>query len=176
MPDQVSAETVAWIAAAGTAAGALIGSSAGGVVQFVLDRARERRRAKAGARLVRLDLSLIASALRDSEHDLKWWVFRDETVLASWEQYAEAIAPRLTPEQFEDVTQAVGELTRWVREIRKTSRDESEPYWTLPPSMVENLKTFRENATKAHNALADLAGEKPLPERELLHEDQAPTP
>jgi ABC-type transport system involved in cytochrome c biogenesis permease subunit len=73
----VSAETVAWIAAAGTAAGALIGSAAGGIVGFTLERARERRRAFAGARLVRLDLSLTASALRDAEHDAKWWVFRD---------------------------------------------------------------------------------------------------
>ncbi len=71
----VSTETVAWIAAGGAVAGALIGSAAGGAVSFALERTRERRRAFAGARLVRLDLSLTASALRDAEHDGKWWEF-----------------------------------------------------------------------------------------------------
>jgi hypothetical protein len=93
----VSSETVAWIAAGGTAAGALIGSTAGGLVSFAVERARERRRAFAGARLVRLDLSLTASALRDAEHDSKWWVFRDVDPMLAWTEFSEILSVRLSP-------------------------------------------------------------------------------
>ncbi len=172
----MSSETVAYIAAAGTAVGALIGAATGGVVSFRLDRAREKRRAKVGARLVRLDLSLLASALRDAEHDQRWWVFRDDDVLASWSEYAEAIAPRLSPQDFEDVTQSMSDLTRFSREIRRTPRPANQPYWDLDrPKMQEALVKWRAEATKAHNALAGLAGEKPLAEGEVLHQDQEPT-
>jgi hypothetical protein len=169
-------ETVAFIAAAGTAVGALIGATSGGFVNFALERARERRRALAGARLVRLDLSLTASFIRDAEHDHCWWVFNDAAVLASWDQYAEAIAPRLSPEQFEDVTQSVGELTRFAREIRLSPRSEGVPFWSLSTQAVAAMKVFRTNATKAHDALASLAKEKRLAEGKLLHDDQPQSP
>jgi hypothetical protein len=99
-----STETVALIAAGGTAAGALIGSTAGGVVSSVLERKREKRRAFARARLVRLDLSLMASALRDAEHDARWWQFRDIDPMPAWTEYAETLSVRISPAQFEDVT------------------------------------------------------------------------
>jgi hypothetical protein len=171
-----SATTVAWIAAGGTAAGALIGSAAGGLVSHALERARDRRRAVAGARLVRLDLALTASAIRDAEHDKKWWIFRDADVVPAWMEYADTLSPRLSPAEFEDVTQSVGELTRFAREIRTAPRGRDEPYWwTLPPAMIPMLVVMRENATKAYNALAKVAKDNPVPTGQLLHDDQKPT-
>lgn len=171
-----SAETVAWIAAGGTAAGALIGSAAGGVVSFFLDRAREGRRGFAGARLVRLDLSLMASALRDAEHDSKWWQFRDIDPMSAWGEYAETLSVRLSPAQYEDVTQSVSELSRFSKHIRDTPRPANQPYWTLEPSTVDRLHEMREHATKAFNALASVAKDpEVVPKGELLHEGQAPT-
>jgi hypothetical protein len=173
----VSSETVALIAAAGTAAGALIGSTSGGVIQFRLDRAREKRRAFAGARLVRLEISLTASALRDAEHDAKWWVFWDDDPLPAWEAYAEALSVRLTPDEFEAVTQSVWEMSRFSEEIRKAPMDDPNGgYWTLSPKAVGKLKDMRANATAAFNALAKIAKDPDVVEAgKLLHEDQAPT-
>src|SRR5262249_14806907 len=65
----VSAETVAWIAVGGTAIGALLGSTTGGVVDFVLERLRERREAMVGARLVRLDLAMAGPFLKGFGED-----------------------------------------------------------------------------------------------------------
>jgi hypothetical protein len=172
----VSAETVAWIAAAGTAAGALIGSAAGGIVGFTLERARERRGAFAGARLVRLDLSLTASALRDAEHDAKWWVFRDVDPMPAWTEYAEALSAHLSSAQLEAVTQSVSELSRFSRHIRDAPRDPDVPYWTMSPAAVDKLSEMREHATAAFNALAALAKDaEVVPAGELLHEAQQPT-
>jgi hypothetical protein len=172
----VSTETVAWIAAGGTATGALIGSAAGGLVSFALERARERRRAYAGARLVRLDLSLTASALRDAEHDAKWWVFRDVDPMPAWAEFGEILSVRLSAAQFESVTQSVSELSRFSRHIRDTPRVTEEPYWTLPPSTLEKVRDMREHATKAFNALAKVAKDDDVvPEGQLLHEGQQPT-
>jgi hypothetical protein len=171
-----SAETVAWIAAGGTAVGALIGSTAGGLVSHALERARDRRRALAGARLVRLDLSLTASAIRDAEHDKKWWTFRDVDAIPAWAEYADTLSARLSPEEFEDVTQSVSELTRFAREIQRAPRGPSERYWwELPPAMIPKLTVMRENATKAYNALANVAKDHPVPPGQLLHDDQMPT-
>jgi hypothetical protein len=172
----VSSETVAWIAAGGTAAGALIGSTAGGLVSFAVERARERRRAFAGARLVRLDLSLTASALRDAEHDSKWWVFRDVDPMLAWTEFSEILSVRLSPAQFDDVTQAVSELSRFSKHIRETPRPREQPYWTLPDSTVDRLRDMRANATKAFNSLAAVAKDPDVvPAGQLLHENQRPT-
>jgi hypothetical protein len=175
-PMGASTETVAWIAAGGAVAGALIGSAAGGVVSYMLERARDRRRALAGARLVRLDLSLTASAIRDAEGDKKWWVFRDVDAIPAWAEYADTLSGRLSPEEFEDVTQSVSELTRFAREIQKAPRGPDEPYWwALPTAMIDQLVVMRENATKAYDALANVAKDKPVQAGQLLHDDQMPT-
>jgi hypothetical protein len=171
----VSSETVALIAAAGTAAGALIGSTSGGVIQFRLDRAREKRRAFAGARLVRLEISLTASALRDAEHDAKWWVFWEDDPLPAWERYAEALSVRLTPDEFEAVTQSVSEMSRFSKHIREAPMD-GHGYWTLSPKAVGKLKEMREHATAAFNALAKIAKDPGVVESgKVLHDDQEPT-
>lgn len=48
----ISGETAAWIAASGAALGALIGATAGGFVHLMVERTKEKRDAKIGARLV----------------------------------------------------------------------------------------------------------------------------
>lgn len=172
----VSAETIAWIAAGGTAAGALIGSTSGGVIEFLLDRARERRRALAGARLVRLEIALTASALRDAEHDGKWWVFWEADPLPAWERYAEALSVRLTPEEFEAVTQSVSELSRFSKQIREAPMHDGGSYWTLPPASLAPIFEMRKNATSAFNALAKIANDPDVVQpNKLLHQDQPPT-
>lgn len=172
----VSTETVAWIAAGGAVAGAFIGSAAGGLVSFTLERARERRRALAGARLVRLDLSLTASALRDAEHDGRWWVFRDVDPMPAWTEYAEILSVHLSALQFEEVTQSVSEMSRFSKHIRDTPRNADEPYWTLTPAALEKLRDMREHATKAFNALSRVAQDANLvPAGQMLHDDQEPT-
>lgn len=145
-------------------------------MSFGLERVRERRNALAGARLVRLDLSLMASALRDAEHDGKWWVFRDVDPMPAWNRYAETLSVRLSPAQYEDVTQSVSELSRFSKHIHNAPRTSSEPFWPLSPPDVEALRHMRENSTKAFNALANLAKDDDVvPSGKLLHDDQQPT-
>lgn len=86
---------------------------------------------------MRLDLSLTASALRDAEHDKKWWTFRDVDPMPAWAEYADTLSVRLTAAQFEDVTQSVSELMRFAREVQKAPRGPGEPFWwTLPTPMI----------------------------------------
>jgi hypothetical protein len=66
-------------------------------------------RPKAGARLVRLELALAASQLRDAEEDRKWWAFYS-TSMPAWSRYDDVLARRLSSEDFDVVTQSVGEL------------------------------------------------------------------
>jgi hypothetical protein len=171
----VSGDVVALIAAGGTAAGALIGSAAGGVADFILDRAKERRRALAGARLVRLELSLMASTIRDSEHDSKWWVFSDQSPASSWGRYAESIGPSLTPDEFEAVTQAISDMDRFATHIAGAPKAPDVPYWDLSDKAVSGLQAMRAGATSAYNALANVAKDQPMAPGELLHDDQGPT-
>ncbi len=164
----MSGETIAWIAVAGTALGALIGSASGGVVEFVLDRLREKRAAKVGARLVRVDLALAASQLKAAEDEHEWWVFYS-TRMDAWEQHAAALAARLSEEDCQVVTQAVGELKRFDSDMKQAPVDPGKSFRTLSrPESIKALHTMRENATRAYNALSKLG--KQTPEKGLLHD------
>jgi hypothetical protein len=164
----VSAETAAWIAAAGAAGGALIGATAGGVVNFVLERVRERREAGVGARLVRNDLFVAASQLKSAEDSGKWFLLY-EAPMEAWHTQRTALAARLTPEQFEVVSQAVTRLellTKWLNAIIAGQittakideiRDKPRVVW-MPVGEDAQLRQFRVNATAAYNTLQRLAG------------------
>jgi hypothetical protein len=52
---------------------------------------RERREAKVGARLVRTDLALAASHLKNAEDDGKWWPFY-RLSMGAWSSYRSALA------------------------------------------------------------------------------------
>jgi hypothetical protein len=163
-----STETVAWIAAAGATAGALVGATVGGLVDYALDRLRERRDAKVGARLVRLDLALAARQLKEAEQDGKWWVFFN-TRMPGWEKHRVSLTARLEHDDFERVTQAVAELERFGEDMKQAPLDTGASFRTVSPS-TGALRTMRSNATAAHNALAKLAGGERLPDGHLLHE------
>ena len=164
--DQVSAETVALIAAAGAALGALIGAASGGVVEFLLDRAREKRDAKVGARLVRLDLALAASQLKAAEGEGKWWVFYS-TSMEGWEAHRTSLAARLDDDDFETVTQSVAELQRFGVQVKQMTPAQGRSFHDLGLSAAV-FGRMRENATNAYNALAKLAKQRPV--QGLLHD------
>ncbi len=96
--------------------------------------------------------------------------------MSAWTEYAETLSVRLSPAQFEDVTQSVSELSRFSKHIRDSRRAPGDPYWTLSRSTVDRLREMREHATSAFNALAKVAKDPEMvPAGELLHEDQQPT-
>jgi len=163
----VGIEAAAWIAVVGTALGALIGATSGGLVDLVLERMREARDAKVGARLVRLDLALAASQMKDAEDTGCWWVFFD-TKMDAWAAHRASLAARLSDQDFETVTQAVAELERFSADMKQAPRDPDASFRTLSPASQEALLTMRGNATLAYNALARMArGEGSA---ELLHD------
>ncbi len=61
--------------------------------------------------------------------------------MPAWTEYAETLSVRLSPAEFEDVTQSVSELSRFSKHIRDTPRAPQEPYWTLSQSMVADSGT-----------------------------------
>ena len=149
-------ETVAWIAAAGAVLGALIGASTGGAVDFVMERMREGRDAKVGARLVRLDLALAASQLKQTEEDGRWWVFFN-TRMDGWAVHKTSLTARLDNDDFETVTQAVAELERFGADMRQAPLEEGASFRVIPDSALPQIRAMRTNATKAFNALAPIA-------------------
>jgi hypothetical protein len=156
--DAVSGETAAQIAALGAVGGALVGVTGGGVVDFVLDRLREGRDARVGARLVRLDLAVASDQLQSAERDGKWWVFFN-TTMSGWEAHKTSLAARLQDDDFEAVTQAVAELGRFGVDMQRAPL---EPNTTFRLVDAAPLHAMRVNATTAHTALAKLAKQKPV--------------
>lgn len=161
-----STETVALIASAGTAVGAVVGATAGGVVDLAIARASERRDAKAGARLVRADLAVAASQLREAEHEGKWWAFFN-TRMDAWAAHRASLSARLDDARFEVVTQAVMELERFGADMKQAPLAPGASFRDVSASSTA-LRTMRENATAAYNALADEAEGRPV--NGLLHE------
>jgi hypothetical protein len=155
-----STETVALIAAGGTAVDALVGATAGGLVDFVLDRIRDRREAKVGARLTMLDLSRATSQIINAESEGRWWVFY-ETRMPAWNARSGVLAAKLSPEAFERVTQSMSELERFADHMTKTPKPPDAEAWHIAATS-EELDRMRRNATAAYNALAPLAELKPI--------------
>jgi hypothetical protein len=169
---EVSGETAAWIAVLGALGGGLIGATAGGLVDFILERVRERREAMVGARIVRSDLAMAASQLKPAEADGKWWVYF-ETPMEGWEAHRTALSASLTPEQFEVVTQAVVELERFGKMMEVAPIAPGASYREVASATsVKALRTMRSNATAAFNTLQGLAGGERITEG-LLHDKPA---
>lgn len=164
--EQVSAQTVAWIAVIGATGGALIGATAGGLVDFLLERARERRDAKVGARLVRLDLAVAADQIKAAEGEYKWWTFYN-TRMEGWQAHRASLAARVDDDDFELITQAVAELQRFHEDMQQAPLVPDASFRLLSPTSVEALQRMRRNATVAYNALATLAKGKTV--EGLLH-------
>lgn len=162
----VSGETAAWIAVVGALGGALIGATVGGIVDFILERVRERREALVGARLVRDDIAIAASLLKEAEDDGKWWVWF-ETPMDGWHAHRTALGARLTPEEFEVVTQSVVELERLGKAMDQSPIQPGSGYRDIPAA--DKLRVMRGDATAAFNTLQRLAGGERI-DTGLLHD------
>lgn len=86
-------------AVVGTISGALVGVTGGAIVDYGLDWLRERRLAKAGARLVAADISMAASTLVgvqvDPEH--RWFDYMEFSP-KNWDEYRGVLANKLNGE------------------------------------------------------------------------------
>jgi hypothetical protein len=185
--ENVNAETVAVIAAGGTALGALIGAAAGGIVQAFLDRARRKQLAQVGARLISLDLLHAANMMKAAEEDRAWEKYYT-TRLPAWEAHREALATKLKSDEFRVVAGSVSTLHELGRRLAAYDWAESQTELVLDDFAVGDLRGKRVEAADAYNALQRLAGgdlrESPLggeaaphrPRRARLSEPFRPDP
>lgn len=164
----VSAITVAWIAVAGTLLGSLIGATAGGVVDYILERNQTRKRAMVGARLVRLDLSVAAQKMKFAETD-RTWVRHYDTAMIAWSKYEDALAHELDGESFKVISEAAIGLAWFDETFLGTLKDTD--HFELNEKSVTQIEGLRKEITKAYNTLASLACE---PTVDLLPSNDEP--
>jgi hypothetical protein len=147
--------------AIGAVGGALVGATAGGIVDWLLGLRRENALAKAGARLVAGELSGAESQLASAHHIGKWWPFYGIPI-ESWKQYQDVLAVKLSQEDFEAVSQAVLALEHLRQKLPETPRFKKEVgesgFLAVEPQEIEPI---RKDAATAYNALSELAGHKP---------------
>jgi len=155
-----STETVAFIAAGGAIVGSIVGSTVGGTMDFVLDRLREGRRGRVGARMVRVDLSMAASRLKNMEERKRWWT-TTELPMNSWKLYEDALTARLDPDSLRAVTHSVVGLQTLSDSMQATFRRVTPTMEYIDVSReVKEIHGLRKDATAAYNALANLAGDR----------------
>jgi hypothetical protein len=165
---EVSGETAAWIAATRAVLGGLIGAVAGAFARYGLDVLRQRREAKVGARLVRLDLTLAGGQMKDAEGTGQGWVFFS-TRMDAWTAYQASLVGALKEREFEIVTQSISELERFESDMKQAPLVPGATYRQLSDGSREALRRMRENATAGYNALAKLANASETPG--LMHEE-----
>jgi hypothetical protein len=162
----IALATPAW-SALSAAGGALIGSVSGGLSEAVLGSRRERRLAKAGARLVAGELQ-IADLIAKSADEERVWQVSYRTAIESWLGYREVLASRLDDDQFRDVSKAILAFTMVDIEM-PLIEGFSEPGITSVRLEAGNddfdWKEIRDCAAAAYNALAPLGGLQPVAER-----------
>src|SRR5215217_2112016 len=86
----------------GAVSGGLIGATAGALMDFGLGWFRERKLAKAGARLVASELAAYDSQLEAAEETEQWWGFYGKE-LRAWSEYKDVLAVMLRKDEFEAV-------------------------------------------------------------------------
>jgi hypothetical protein len=155
----ITTTTVAWIAVVGAVGGALVGTCAGALVDYVLQRGRENRTARVGARLVRIDLAGAAGTLQFAVQEKKWHPFLGVT-LPAWREYRAVLAGRLSDEEYKPVANAVLRLEQMEQQFERILKAapvvEAE---NLSDEVIGNLRGLRNDIHQAFDALARLAGE-----------------
>lgn len=128
---------------------------------------------KAAARVVQADLALAASHLQNMvQRDQRWFGFYT-FALPHWDQHEALLARRLSPEDWEVVSQSALELTRHEEGMRRAvgpggPQEGAQVLSRDSEAAQRGLQAMWENASKAHRVLAPLAGTEP--EEGLLHE------
>jgi hypothetical protein len=177
-PQRIVVETggTDWLTPVATVLAVFVGGLLTWLVQRQLARRGEEAQAKASARVIAGDISIVASRLKDMAVDDHRWFGFDDLRLPHWKEHGSIVARELSREDWETVSQSALEL-EWVTKGMEKSFAPGGPHEgkRVAPIASESLPRFRlswENATKAYNAVASLA-EIPL-EKKLLHEGLPP--
>jgi hypothetical protein len=153
----LSVSSAGWTAI-GAVGGALVGATAGGVIDWLLGSNREKVLAKAGARLVAGEVAGAESQLASAQHSGEWWAFYGIPI-TSWTEYRDVLAMKLSQSDFEAVSQGVMNLEAFRQQMPDSPRFREQ---TARHGFVrvnpQKIKPIREEAAKAYNALANLAG------------------
>src|ERR1700749_4497203 len=82
--------------AVGAVGGALVGAAAGGTIDWTSGLPRKRADAKAGARLVAVQIAAADSQVEDAEKTGHWWGYYETRVIDSWDRYRDVLAVKLS--------------------------------------------------------------------------------
>jgi hypothetical protein len=148
------------VTGAAALAGAIVGALAGGIAEYVLQRRREASDARAGARLLQAELSFATGHLESLQADQVWWVFFDMS-LPSWDTYRGVLAAQLGRDAWMAVSQSVIELRRLGNGMVDDEATPPGGSFRLPNLNVNSIAAMRTNATRAYNAMCELADTEP---------------
>lgn len=147
---------VGW-AVIGAVGGVVLATVVAAAVDAFFEWRRERKLAKAGARLVAAEIAGYDSQLESAEREGKWWRFYGVEIV-SWPEYRDVLAVKLGQEEFEAVSQCVMVLEgmrRDMPEVPGFRNDRDLPFVQIKP---DRIKPMRKEAALAYNALARFAG------------------
>jgi hypothetical protein len=105
------------IAASATVIGVIVGGFLTGVVGHLRDRAREKRLAQTGARVVAADLAEASAALTIVSTTGDLIAEQVPAPPESWPAYREVLAARLPPEAWDQAWRAIAAVGRMAREL-----------------------------------------------------------
>lgn len=136
-------------------AGVVVGAVVGGVVDLKLEKRKENAQGRAGARLLRVDLSVAVQQIESAIAELTWWPFY-ELRLEPWDRYRDVLAVALDPEAWGVVSQSAMELQALGNGMRNAPGSDGRAR-RVGDTMTKSLVLMRANAIRAFNALCDLA-------------------
>ena len=153
----IAVSSAGWTAI-GAVGGALVGATAGGIIEWLLGTRREKALAKAGARLVAGEIAGAESQLAAAQHSGQWLAFYGVPI-DSWIEYRDVLAMKLSQSDFEAVSQAVMVLEAVRQKMLESPRFKEEVAKNgFHPVDPQKIRPIREEAASAYNALAGLAG------------------
>jgi len=177
---QVVNETgVDWLTPVATLLAVIVGGGITYLTQRLGRKRTEDQDAKAAARLVSADFSIVASRLQGLTTDQQWYGFFT-TRVRSWPEHRGILARKLTIDEWEIVSQSAIELEHLEDGMTK-ALGPGGPHegavvmsWSSEAKQ-RGIRTMWKNATDAYNVLAKLGGMEHIDG--LLHgDDEADAP
>lgn len=155
---KTDATEVALIAAGAALFGGVLGAVAGGVSDYLLERRREKVKARVGARLVRSELASLAEMCAIAATDGKWRLTWDASV-PRWDEYGPVLAAHLSGSDWTKVDTPIRALRGLAAGIAKLDAHGHPTTLTpeLGPLAVQGMTQLREQLRQAYNALAKLS-------------------
>lgn len=162
-----------WITPVATLIAVIVGGLVTWLVQTSIHRRHENGEAKAGARVIQMELGAAGSRVKDAIEERRWFPF-NRVALISWDEFQGILGRKLSDKNWDEVAQSAIELRElddgMTKALGPGGVKAGSPYIELTDGQLAGLHAVWVNITGAYNSLNEISEREPIVG--LIHESE----